>query len=207
MVELYLIRHGKTPGNACGRYIGTTDEALSPEGRQLLKRCHGPEVEVVYASPLRRCVETAEILWPAIPRKPASKLRECDFGEFENKNYRELAGNPAYQKWVDSGGTLPFPGGESGQAFRARCREGFLEALEEIRRTGIRRAAFVVHGGTIMSILEAYAFPQKTFYDWQVKNGKGFRTWWDESEEGGVRLYETECFDPDPGASPGSGFR
>ena len=34
--------------------------------------------------------------------------------------------------------------------------------------------AFVVHGGTIMSILEAFAEEKKNYYDWQVKNGCGY---------------------------------
>ena len=207
MIELYLVRHGHTPGNELGRYVGTTDESLSPAGRAALRRYRCPEVEAVYASPMRRCVQTAGILWPGVPVYFIEKLRECDFGEFENKNYLERAENPAYQAGVDSGGSLPFPGGESGADFRTRCREGFVEALKEIQRTKKRRAAFVVHGGTIMSILEAYAVPRHDFYHWQVKNGKGFCTWWDETDEGGVKLYETNGFDPDPGASSGSDLR
>ena len=35
-MELYLIRHGKTKGNGEGRYIGSTDEPLSAEGRREL---------------------------------------------------------------------------------------------------------------------------------------------------------------------------
>ena len=34
--------------------------------------------------------------------------------------------------------------------------------------------AFVVHGGTIMSILEAYE-PSHTYFGWQCKNGEGYR--------------------------------
>ena len=33
MLKIYLIRHGQTPGNKLKRYIGTTDEQLSQEGR------------------------------------------------------------------------------------------------------------------------------------------------------------------------------
>ena len=32
----------------------------------------------------------------------------------------------------------------------------------------------VAHGGTLMSVLSAFAVPEKPFYDWQVKNGRGF---------------------------------
>ena len=69
--------------------------------------------EVVLTSPMRRCVQTAEILFPDTPREIVYGLQECDFGDFEGKNYAELSGDPAYQAWIDSGGTLAFPGGES----------------------------------------------------------------------------------------------
>ncbi len=33
---------------------------------------------------------------------------------------------------------------------------------------------FVVLGGTIMAILEAYCFPKQCFYHYHIKNGSGF---------------------------------
>ena len=42
MLKLYLIRHGQTPGNRLSRYIGTTDEPLSDEGREFLKNSRNP---------------------------------------------------------------------------------------------------------------------------------------------------------------------
>ena len=84
MAELILIRHGKTAGNLLGRYIGSrTDEPLCDEGREGLAGKQLPEVERLYVSPMKRCVETAEILWPGFDRKKMQKvtdLRECDFG-------------------------------------------------------------------------------------------------------------------------------
>ena len=84
-----------------------------------------PAAELVYVSPMKRCRETASLIYPTLTQREEPLLRECDFGDFENKNYLELNGNPDYQAWVDSGGTLPFPGGESREAFQERCREGF----------------------------------------------------------------------------------
>lgn len=204
MVKLYLVRHGKTYGNTLGRYIGTTDESLCSEGWEALRAVRYPRVDAVYASPMKRCLETAGILWPHMAVQCFERLRECDFGEFENKNYLELEGNPRYQAWVDSGGSLPFPGGESREAFRDRCKEGFLEVLSAIREKGYQRAALVVHGGTIMSILEAYAVPAEGFYHWQVKNGRGYRAVWNEKDEGGIRLYEVEPIGIDGGLCAGS---
>ena len=203
MAELILIRHGKTAGNLLGRYIGSrTDEPLCDEGREELAGKQLPEVERLYVSPMKRCVETAEILWPGFDRKKMRKvtdLRECDFGDFENKNYKELSGNRDYQAWIDSNGTLPFPNGESMDAFKSRCLEAFARIVEEVSgaeqewiasgKTGIFRAGIVVHGGTIMAILEQYGYPKAAYFDYQVKNGCGYRL----TPVEGTRLWNCLC--------------
>ena len=203
MAELILIRHGKTAGNLLGRYIGSrTDEPLCDEGREGLAGKQLPEVERLYVSPMKRCVETAEILCPGFDRKKMQKvmdLRECDFGDFENKNYKELSGNGDYQAWIDSNGTLPFPNGESMDAFKSRCLEAFARIVEEVSgaeqewiasgKTGIFRAGIVVHGGTIMAILEQYGYPKAAYFDYQVKNGCGYRL----TPVEGTRLWNCLC--------------
>ena len=147
-MELIFIRHGKTPGNLAGRYVGRTDEPLLPESR--------------------------------------ADFRECDFGEFEMKNYEELNGRADYQAWIDGGGKDPFPGGESMDMVRRRSMRGFYRAME-LAYSGadpmtdqflmesdpftepVNSVAFVVHGGTIMSILSVICGGD--FYDYQTENG------------------------------------
>ena len=174
MLKLWLIRHGMTEGNRHQRYIGVTDEPLCEEGRNLLSNVTYPRAQALFVSPLRRCRETARILFGDQEQRVIELLAECDFGEFENKNYKELADNPHYQEWVDSNGTLPFPGGESREECAARNLKGFEEVLEVLRNEGITEAALVVHGGTIMNIMETYALPKKAFYEWHVGNGCGY---------------------------------
>ena len=174
MLKLWLIRHGMTEGNRHQRYIGVTDEPLCEEGRNLLSNVTYPRAQALFVSPLRRCRETARILFGDQEQRVIELLAECDFGEFENKNYKELADNPHYQEWVDSNGTLPFPGGESKEECAARNLKGFEEVLEVLRNEGITEAALVVHGGTIMNIMETYALPKKAFYEWHVGNGCGY---------------------------------
>ena len=119
MSKFYLIRHSITKGNLEKRYIGAkTDEPLCKAGYELLKEKHYPKVEKVIASPMKRCIETAQLLFPDTQIQIEESLRECDFGEFENKNYQELSQSKAYQAWIDSNGTLPFPNGESQESFR-----------------------------------------------------------------------------------------
>lgn len=174
MMRLYLIRHGMTFGNTLGRYIGTTDEPLTEDGRAALEQLSYPGTELLFASPLLRCRETAGILFPEMEPEIVKGFAECDFGTFENKNYKELDGNGDYQRWIDSNGTLPFPGGESPEAFRKRCVEAFDAVMDICRKRKAGSAACVVHGGTIMSILAEYAVPREEFYHWQVRNGEGY---------------------------------
>lgn len=221
MMELIMIRHGRTKGNTESRYIGTTDEPLlaSEAERLLAKRETLEEMrmdhpDILFASPMKRCVETAAILFPESKPVIVPDFRECDFGEFENKNYQELSGNMDYQRWIDSGGRLPFPGGESMSSFQERVcrtfdrvvREASEHICGETGRTGgaseylcgetgrtgkaseeaqdrsisgtsgdpVIRAAMVVHGGTIMAVLEKYGYPRKSYFEWHVGNGDGF---------------------------------
>ncbi len=183
-MKLYLIRHGETPGNRERRYVGTTDEGLTREAREQLSARPAPEVDWIYASPLRRCQETAGILFPGRPVILVPGLSECRFGRFEYKNYRELTGDPDYQRWIESGGTIGFPGGESRVAFQNRCERTFLEVLQEARQADCRALALVVHGGTIMALLSRLGEPETSYYDWQVGNGEQVEVW----EQAG-RLY------------------
>ena len=191
MIKLWLIRHGKTEGNKLSRYIGTTDEPLCQEGTEFLHKMDYPKVQAVYVSPLKRCVQTAEILFPGAEQVVCDKMRECDFGLFEGKNYQELTGNPKYQSWIDSGGTKAFPGGEDPMEFRKRCVCGFEQMMEKMIKGKRKKIAFVVHGGTIMSVMEAFDPEKKEFYHWQVKNGKGFHFQIEEEKwQQGKRQFE-----------------
>ena len=167
-----LIRHGMTRGNLEKRYVGSrTDEPLCPEGIALLKQRRYPEARYVYASPMKRCLETARIIYPGLPVRIIPDFRECDFGGFEYKNYAELNGNEDYQAWIDSGGELPFPGGESRGEFCARC----LAAFRSLPPCGEKEnRALIVHGGTVMAIMEALALPKGSYYDFRIGNGSGY---------------------------------
>lgn len=170
-MELSFIRHGRTPGNAEKRYIGRTDEALIPETRaELLERAARGEYGrpmILFVSPMRRCIETARIIFPDMEQHVIEEFRECDFGKFEGKNYLELTDDPEYQAWIDSGGTMAFPGGESMAQMSERAMRGFYKAMD--MADGMD-AAFVVHGGTIMAILSQIAGGD--FYDYQIDNGE-----------------------------------
>lgn len=173
-MKVLLLRHGKTPGNMEKRYVGTTDEPLSEEGAaNLICAEKYRNVEAVYASPMLRCIQTADILFPGMKKNFVDDFRECDFGLFEYKNHMELKDDPRYQAWIDSNGMLPFPDGESRRVFQKRCTGAFEKVIRDAISKRFQSIACVVHGGTIMSILDAFS-GSGSYYDFQVQNGDGF---------------------------------
>lgn len=169
-----MLRHGMTEGNKASRYIGVTDEPLCEEGKEQLQKFSYEPGNVLFVSPLKRCRETAEILFPGQEQILVAELAECNFGEFENKNYLELSDHPKYQEWIDSNGELPFPGGESREECMQRNWKGFEKVLEICREHQVQKAVLVVHGGTIMNLMQQYAQEKRSFYEWHVKNGEGY---------------------------------
>ncbi|MGN0298491.1 MAG: histidine phosphatase family protein [Lachnospiraceae bacterium] len=184
-IILTLIRHGKTKGNEEQRYIGLrTDEGLSQVGRQeiLEKISKGvyPQADIVLISPMLRCRQTAQLIYPDKNFMEVPAWREMDFGEFEGKNYLELSGNSQYQRWIDSGGVLPFPGGEAQADLIERCMEGFKEQIEQWKRARAEhsldrplKVSAVIHGGTIMALLSQLT--QGNYFDYSCRNGGGYQ--------------------------------
>lgn len=63
--------------------------------------------------------------------------------------------------------------------FKRRCAGAVGELVrEELHaRPGCREGenlVFVVHGGVIMAVMEAFARPARGYFSWQVKNGAGY---------------------------------
>lgn len=192
-MNILLIRHGKTKGNVERRYVGRTDEPILEEERRRLLAC-APRMQRpdrIYISPLQRCVQTAQCLYPGRSFTVCPDFRETDFGKFEYKNYEELKEIPEYQSWIDSGGTAAVPAGESGSGFRERCIRGFAKVLEEAAWNHYDFISLVVHGGTIMAILKHYYIEESHYYDWQVKNGEGYLT-----ESDGKQILKAVPFQP-----------
>lgn len=186
-ITFVLIRHGATVSNREHRYLGHTDEGLDEPGKtELLNdKSEGryPDIDILLVSPMKRCIETAEILYPDVSRIVVPNWIEMDFGEFEGKNYKELNGDPRYQAWIDSNGTHPFPGGESREAFINRVVFAFesikndAEFCMKISRLASEKppvVGCVVHGGTIMALLSHYLGGE--YFDYQLPNG-GIYMW------------------------------
>ena len=176
-MELLLIRHSMTPGNLKKQYVGSTDQPLSQEGEALARQRREtmPPVDGLWVSPLKRCRQTAELLFPGMEQHIVSDLQECDFGDYECKTWEELKDEEIYRAWISGDFSITFPHGESMEAFISRCRRGIQEVAREAKSLGLERAAVVAHGGTWLVVMGTFGRPDRELYEWQVKNCGGFR--------------------------------
>lgn len=171
-MEIQLIRHGKTEGNEKRLFVGRLDEELSTAGREEAEaaRERYKSIGAVYSSPMKRCIETAEIIFGRNKElKIIDGLREMDFGIFDGKSFDEITKNEEYCDFGCSEDKMYFPQGERIEDFKQRCINAFKEILERGESCSV-----VCHGGVIMAIVEWLSKGEMTFYDGMCKNTEGF---------------------------------
>lgn len=162
MTRLALLRHGPTEWNAARRLQGRADIPLSEQGREAVRswRLPAPIRGFAWAaSPLSRCVETAEILRRQLPEPgPLSlepRLIEMDFGAWEGETLAALRlAHGAYMSELEGRG-LDFhaPGGESPRAVQDRLRPWLVETVASrknviaVTHKGVIRALYALATG------------------------------------------------------------
>lgn len=175
---IHFIRHGDIADTLKGKYIGTTDVPLSDEGRQNLVSYDSkyiyPGTQVVFTSPLKRCVETAQIIYPDIKPLVIDQLSECDFGDWENKSADDLKSDSLFQKWLAGENGVKPPNGESPTEFTQRICGVFEQIVEGMMKTGNTEAVVITHGGVIMTLLSVYGIPRAKPFEWVMDNGFGY---------------------------------
>lgn len=151
-MEIYIIRHGKTDWNNVKRLQGRTDIELNDEGIELAKKTakglKDVKFDVIYSSPLKRAVKTAEIIafGNDVPIIIDDRLMEISFGEYEGKHSPKLRENPneAFYHFFDRPEKyLP----ETGENFLEVIErtKSFVKELEE-KKDELKRIMIVGHG-------------------------------------------------------------
>jgi broad specificity phosphatase PhoE len=158
--RVFMVRHGATVVSAEDRFAGTTDVKLSDEGREqirrLAERLSQEKIAAVYASPLSRTVETAQIL--AAPHdlevQARDGLREISHGHWEQMTRREVEEKfpDEAAEWEKDPYTFAPKGGESGLAVTARALPALIDLVREHPGENILLAS---HKATIRLLLSS----------------------------------------------------
>lgn len=174
---IHLIRHGMTQSNVNGAYIGCkTDAPLIKEGIAALKDMRRdfnyPKADLVFSSPLSRCVESAKILYPNKDIITVDDIKEFDFGDFEGKTPAELDSRPDFLDWA--AGKIPAPNGESNEDLVKRLCLGLNKIVRIMMQKEKTSAAVLMHGATIMMLLASCGLPKLRTAEWRCSFGEGY---------------------------------
>lgn len=119
MTLLLLVRHALT--DATGKRLSGSIPGihLSEHGRvqakALAERVAPLPVAAVYASPLERCVETAEPIAEhrGLAVQPVPELGEVGYGDWTGRTFAQLTRTALWKKVQQAPSSVRFPGGET----------------------------------------------------------------------------------------------
>jgi broad specificity phosphatase PhoE len=158
--RLFLVRHGATTLSAEDRFAGATDVDLSAEGRsqaeRLGRRLADEQIVEAYCSPLRRTVDTANLIAGPHGLTPVRRdgLREIDHGRWEGLSRAEVEQRfpEEYTAWEADPFTFAPQGGECGLDVMARA----LPVIREIVLAHDGRNVLVVsHKATLRLVISS----------------------------------------------------
>lgn len=159
MKKLILVRHGDLDSIYDNKFVGSLDVTLSDIGRErcrlLREEFQSYPVEKIYVSPMKRTLESLEIISPNSTAQIDHRLREINFGTWENihkSDLHQIATSEELEMWQEHPELLTFPTGDIMAEFYTRV-DTFID---EILATPYKCVALVTHGGVIMRILCRY---------------------------------------------------
>jgi len=182
---ILLARHGETDDNAePARFQGWRDPPLNLRGRgqarALGRSLAGAGIRALYASHLRRALETAEAVGDLIGLEPMIDRRfaESRRGAWEGRLHEDIEREEPerWADWLRAGPSFRFPEGPGspGESLAEHERRVAL-GLADVRR-GPLPALVVCHGGTIRCAL-APSHPRglRAFHEIEVWNAEVMR--------------------------------
>lgn len=164
------------------RYLGSTDQGLSTEGRIELEKLwkgRGLDFDKLYVSPMKRCVETAGIIFPERVFTLEPDFRERGFGRFEGKRYEDIKDDPEYLNFSTLKGRGAITGGEDYNCFDFRIKRGVENLVADMMSLKAEKCCVICHGGVIMHLLSNYSAHGGEIFDYRTENGRGYVTKFD----------------------------
>ena len=183
MAALFLLRHGPTEWTASRRLQGRSDIPLSAVGRSVVETWELPKraAQCAWAaSPLSRCIETAEIMQTRYRHTEAlgiePRLIEMSFGEWEGRSLAELRSihGPLMAEWESRGLDFRAPAGESPRDVQHRLRPWLEEMANAssdilaITHKGVMRALYALASGWDMRERPAFRLTDNALHQFEL---------------------------------------
>ncbi|MBO0777477.1 MAG: histidine phosphatase family protein [Ktedonobacteraceae bacterium] len=154
MNTVYLVRHGENTANLTHEFsYKVIDYSLTPKGvlqaQQTAEFFKDKAIDEIYASPLKRAHETANIIGQAVRLSVTTmeQLREVNVGDLELQPPTEenwIRHNTIISGWLTNRPEVSFPNGENYPQLLQRWRSALSQILEG--KSG-KNIVIVAHGG------------------------------------------------------------
>lgn len=160
MNRLFLLRHGENQANLTKEFsCREVDYPLNEKGRlqalQAGRALLGNNIRAIVSSPLKRAVETAEIVGRLLNLTPiiTEAFREVNVGDLEaqpptKENW--AIHHAIFTQWAAGKDEVAFPAGENYRQLCERTLNGFLTACRHFPNQNI---LIVGHGGIFTAVL------------------------------------------------------
>lgn len=139
MNRIFLVRHGENIANLTKEFSSRkVDYSLTPRGllqaQQTAQYFTGKDIQAIYTSPLKRAVETAEIIASGSKLTPVvvEELREIDVGELEEPPptaEKWALHNQIILRWFTGDLAARFPSGDDYYSLWSRMQAGLEQAV------------------------------------------------------------------------------
>jgi probable phosphoglycerate mutase len=178
---LYLIRHGENPANLTREFsYRKVDYPLTELGvrqadqtaRYFASLDDGQRIDAIFSSPLKRALQTAEIIGAATGHDVAviEEFREINCGDFDGApptDERWAHHDQILAAWRDGDHEARFPGGEDYHMLLARVRSGLAQAVAGRDKHNV---VIVAHGGIVGASLKDVCRDLDHDLIWRVPN-------------------------------------
>jgi ribonuclease H / adenosylcobalamin/alpha-ribazole phosphatase len=207
VTTLVLVRHGATVHTAAKRFSGglaSSNPGLSDEGRDQVREVAdwlaplGASIEAVVASPVRRTVESAQILAARLdlPLVEEPGFAEMEFGSWDGMTFAEVHDQQPdrLQAWLGSLDVAPGDGGETFHEVEVRVLAGLARVLE---RYAGKTVAVVSHVTPIKTLVaHAVDAPLTSLFRMELSTASvsvvSFVETEGEGVRGSLRLYNAQ---------------
>lgn len=163
MNDVYFVRHGENPANITREFSHRlVDYPLTGRGVEQAQATgyalRDVGITAVYSSPLRRALQTAEIIAAhlGLPVTTIEAFREVNVGALETQPPCEetwALHDSIFAHWHAGRAHIAFPGGENHTTLSARMRQGLMQALEGRDE---ERVVIVAHGGILAATARTF---------------------------------------------------
>lgn len=177
---LSCLRHGEIESNLKRIYAGWAEESLTPRGRQQARdaaqQLISAGIDAIYCSPLRRTMETAEIIGSHLGIKPVAEesFKELRMGPWEGKSEEQVSREyaQAWQIWNTTPAALVLDNRETLEELLGRVLSGIKKLKTE---NAGKHLLIVTHVAIIrVLLLHSQGLDLNLYRTLHIPNGKIF---------------------------------